>query len=342
MQFLMEQWQKPAFRYGLLATSAAIIGLSTLTGLSLMAILVASSGIGLFSSVIAEVFFYFKSIVDEAKGTIVELRETIQTVKESAKSFEKEKTFENFNNILIELTNTAKTLEANLEVDVKKGKKPLSETVQAMLTEFKDVAKALQKNLAIKKGKKPLVETVEEALTQFKDTAKSLDDNLKFDEKKGEMPLSKELGNTLAELKNTLEKLGKNLEINAEEGQQPLAQEITEAVSSINDGLAVAKTIFTPLSMLAKGSKFVGQKVGIIAPDKSKPNPSPSPTPSPCPTPSVTQKATVTEIEKAKPTTTTKKNANVTRTKQPQTRFKAKEPVLPNTEVEKQRAKKTM
>ncbi|HRE30434.1 MAG TPA: hypothetical protein PLD88_00535, partial [Candidatus Berkiella sp.] len=247
----MEQWKKPAFRYALLATSAAIIGLSTLTGLSLMAIFVVSYGIGLLSSVGADIFFYFKSIADEAKGTIIELRETIKTVKESAKSFEKEKIFENFNNILIELTNTAKTLEANLEVDVKKGKKPLSETVQAMLTEFKDVAKALQKNLVIKKGKKPLVETVEEALTQFKETAKSLDDNLKFDEKKGEMPLSKELGNALGELKNTLEKLGKNLEINAEEGQQPLAQEITEVVSSINDGLAVAKTIFTPITMLA-------------------------------------------------------------------------------------------
>ncbi|HRE30433.1 MAG TPA: hypothetical protein PLD88_00530, partial [Candidatus Berkiella sp.] len=80
-----------------------------------------------------------------------------------------------------------------------------------------------------------------------------------------------------------------------------------------------------------KGSKFIGEKVGIIASDK----PSPSPIPTLRLMPPETPKATVTEIEKAKKIT--KEDVHV-RSKQPHTRrVKAKEPISSNTETEKQR-----
>lgn len=180
MTFIYDQLQKPALRYALLAGFASLPLFGSLTSLSLAAVCGASLGVGLLTTLIIEVGLYFKSIGDDAKLTITELRETIENVKKSTKTVEDEKTIAHLTEAISEIGKTAKALQKNLAFDPKKGEKPIGKEVSETLDELTKTLNKLGKNFETnpKNGQQPLAQQLTEAVEKINSSVEKINSGM--------------------------------------------------------------------------------------------------------------------------------------------------------------------
>lgn len=231
MKFITDQWKNPVTRYALLTGLAALSIVTSATSLPLVAACGISFGISLFTSIGVQVGLYLKTLSDEAKTALTEVKKSVTELQTTIKDFQKEKTAEHLNESLLELSKTAKALQENFAFDPSKGEKPLAATLNETLAQYKTMAKSVEDNLKV--GEKPLAETLNETLAQYKTMAKMLEDNLTL----GEKPMIAVLNETLIEFKAMAKSVEANLKFDEAKGEEPIAKGVKKTLAGVDKTL---------------------------------------------------------------------------------------------------------
>lgn len=231
MKFITDQWKNPVTRYALLTGLAALSIVTSATSLPLVAACGISFGVSLFTSIGVQIGLYLKTLSDEAKTALTEVKKSVTELQTTIKDFQKEKTAEHLNESLLELSKTAKALQENFAFDPSKGEKPLAATLNETLAEYKALAKTVEANLKV--GEKPLADTLKETLAQYKTMAKMLEDNLTL----GEKPMIEVLNETLVEFKAMAKSVEKNLQFDETKGEEPLVKGVKKTLAGVDQTL---------------------------------------------------------------------------------------------------------